>query len=378
MTTYSKTNPFLATIKERYSLCTPHSQKDTQHVVLCLQGSNINYEVGDSVAICPKNNPITVQRTLEALKATGSEIVKDRDQKEWKLADLLATHVNINEINQKFVTALCQHLDSTKNPFDTLLQEENRKHLKEFLLSHSYWQLLKQYPEVTFTPQALVNLLTPLLPRFYSIASAQSVVGNEMHLTVALLKYLIADQERLGVCTNYLCHLAPMQQPIVPLYIHPHRGFTLPNNPDHSIIMIGPGTGVAPFRAFMQERINQRAKGKNWLFFGEWNRHSNFFYESYWNDLVIKGQLRLDVAFSRDQQHKIYVQHRMLEKGADLFRWLEEGAYLYVCGDAEHMAKDVEAALLAIIQQHGALDLQEARNYLKRLRNEKRYLRDVY
>ena len=203
-------------------------------------------------------------------------------------------------------------------------------------------------------------------------------VGREVHLTIALIHYDTNGHKRRGVCTHYLCELAPVNQPLIPVYIQPHHGFTLPANPDVPIIMIGPGTGVAPFRAFMQERMAIGAKGKNWLFFGERNQISDFFYEDYWSQLISEEKLVMHTAFSRDQENKIYVQHRMMEQGAELFAWLKEGAYLYVCGDAKNMAKDVEAALLQIIQKHGSLDEQATKQFLKQLRQEKRYLRDVY
>ena len=202
-------------------------------------------------------------------------------------------------------------------------------------------------------------------------------VGNEVHLTVALLKYTHQGIVRTGVCTQYLCEQAPLYESVIPIYVQPHHGFTLPSE-QVPIIMIGPGTGIAPFRAFMQERAAKQASGNNWLFFGECHRTHHFFYESFWTDLIDQGKLRLDAAFSRDQEHKVYVQHRMLEQGSEILNWLDQGAHLYVCGDAQRMAKDVEHALLQIFQMHGNKSEEESKQYLKALRTEKRYLRDVY
>lgn len=378
---YTRTNPFLASIKERYSLCKPGSLKNTQHIALDLKGSEILYDVGDSIGIYPKNDPQLVEMTLQAIKAAGDEIVLDKHgEHPCSLRDFLTNKANITEASKKFLQELCyrQQNPTKKAYLEQLHSDEHKEALKVYLASHELWDLLQGHEEVVFAPQELCNFLMPLLPRLYSISSASQAVDNEVHLTVAKVEYQTNAQQRRGVCTHYLCQLAPMHAPVVPVYIQPHHGFTLPDNHETSIIMIGPGTGVAPFRAFMQERLAKNAAGRNWLFFGEWNRSHHFFYEEFWLNLADQGKLRLDLAFSRDQEHKIYVQHRMLERGQELFQWLEEGAHLYVCGDAHRMAKDVEAALFQIIQIHGKKQETEAKNYLKRLRSEKRYLRDVY
>ena len=221
-------------------------------------------------------------------------------------------------------------------------------------------------------------MLMPLLPRFYSIASSMKEVSNEVHLTVADLKYISNQHVRRGVCTYYLCELAPMHQEIIPIFVQPHHGFTVPENRDADLIMIGPGTGIAPYRAFMQERMALNATGKNWLFFGECYRAYNYFYEDYWNSLAAQEKLEIDLAFSRDQEHKIYVWHRMLEKAPEIFNWLQNGAYLFVCGDAHRMAKDVDATIHKIVREQGGMDEHAAKNYIKQLKAENRYLRDVY
>lgn len=378
--TYSRTNPFYASIKERFSLCRPGSKKNTQHVVLDLKGSGIQYNVGDSIAVYPEHHPQLVERTLKVMKATGNEIIQDRQGNSVNLQDFLTKRASITEGNRQLLQsiALRQHNSLKKAQLEHLLAEDQHNNLKAYLETRQLWDILAEHQEVHLPLQEVCLLLPPMLPRFYSIASSQHAVEDEVHLTVSQLKYEANGYERVGVCTHYLCELAPPQQPVIPIYVQPHRGFTLPENPHTPMIMIGPGTGVAPFRAFMQERLIKNAPGKNWLFFGEWNRATDFFYEDFWNSISQQEKLRLDVAFSRDQAHKVYVQHRMLENGAELFRWLEEGAYLYVCGDAKRMAKDVETTLLQIIQQHGPHDEAGAKQYLKRLRAEKRYLRDVY
>lgn len=378
---YTRVNPFLATIKERYCLCKPGSDKKTYHVVIDLSGSGISYEVGDSIGIYPQNDPDLVQRTLHAMCATGHEQVWDkRTEKMWDLRSFLTTQANIVEVNRKLLKEICdRQTDPQKKELLLKLHtEEHKESLKAYLEAHEVWDLLQTHSEVVFSAQELCELLMPNLPRLYSISSANKVVGNEVHLTVAHLEYHSNGHMRRGVCTHYLCVLAPLHVPVVPVYIQPHNGFTLPEDHSRPIIMIGPGTGVAPFRAFMQERIAAEATGEHWLFFGERHRSHTYFYEEFWEHLAAQGKLQLDLAFSRDQQHKIYVQHRLLEQGKKVQQWLEDGAHLFVCGDAHRMAKDVEAALLQIIQEHGGHDEAGSKQYLKKLRHEKRYLRDIY
>lgn len=378
---YSKANPFLAKIKERYHLTRPGSKKNTQHVVLDIAGSGLTYHVGDSVGIFPQNPQALVLKTLRAMGASGTEIVKDKHTgEEYSLHTFLTNKANITDLSKKLLTIISQNQTDLKKKaaLETLLAEGSQDLLKAYLESHELWDALEENPEVKFSLQDLCHLLMPLLPRLYSISSSMSVVGEEIHLTIGVLKYNTNGYQRVGVCTNFLCEVAPLNEAVVPIYIQAHHGFTLPANSESPMIMIGPGTGVAPFRAFMQERMAYQAPGKNWLFFGECNRATDFFYEDYWTSLQDEGKLRLDVAFSRDQEEKIYVQHRMREQGAELYRWLMEGSYLYVCGDASRMAKDVEATLHEIICTHGKKDNLEAREIIKKLRAEKRYLRDVY
>lgn len=377
---YSRINPFHSSIKDRFSLCKPGSKKNTQHVILDLKGSGIKYSVGDSIAVYPQHNPQLVDITLDVLKASGNEIVLDKQGKEHLLREFLTKSASITEGNRQLIQEIYRRQDrSDKKQFlENLLAENQHSALKEYVENKHLWEILKDHKEVAISAFELCPLLGPLLPRFYSIASSQHSVVDEVHLTVAQLKYATNGSERVGVCTHYLCQLAPLDEPTIPIYVQPHRGFTLPEDHSVPIIMIGPGTGVAPYRGFMQERLHNNAKGKNWLFFGEWNRSTDFFYEDYWMQLSQQGKLRVDAAFSRDQDHKVYVQHRMLEHGRELFRWLEEGAVLYVCGDAKRMARDVETALLQIIQLHGSHDEAGSKQYLKQLRQQKRYLRDVY
>lgn len=379
---YNKQNPFLAHVKERYPLSKQGSLKNTQHLVIDIRGSNLTYQVGDSIGVWPFHDQELVQKTLQAMRATGQEIVhiKQTDQN-LPLAECLTTKCNITDISPKFLREVCNRQPDAqkKHALEEILAEGNREALKQYQAKHEIWDFLEANAEVTFHPQEVVDMLMPLLPRFYSISSSQKFVGDEVHLTVAPLEYESNGHKRRGVCTHFLCELAEIDQPMVPIFIQPTHSFRLPEDHHSDIIMIGPGTGVAPFRAFLQERLLfAKSKGKHWLFFGEKHRDYDFFYEEDWKQYGEHGHLRLDLAFSRDQDHKVYVQHKMFEHGEELFRWLEGGAYIYVCGDAMRMAKDVEAMLQTVVQEYGAKDALESREYIKRLRQEKRYLRDVY
>jgi sulfite reductase (NADPH) flavoprotein alpha-component len=378
---YNRTNPFLASIKARYNLCAPGAKKETHHLILDLKNSGIRYHVGDSLGVYPKNDPKLVENTLSALNAQGTEIVHDRQGNNYNLRQYLSTKANISEFSRKLLQEIHERQGNPikKASIAHLLKDENREDLENYQNKHELWQLLADHLEVTFAPQEFCSLLMPLLPRFYSIASSQRVVGDEVHLTVARVVY---PQEngylRRGVCTHYLCELVPLNEPSVPIFIQPHRGFTLPEDHSKPVIMVGPGTGVAPFRAFMQERLALNAPGENWLFFGEWHQNHNYLYGNEWQTFETQKKLRINLAFSRDQNEKVYVQHRMYEYAEELFDWIHRGAVFYVCGDAKQMARDVDAMLLRVIQEKGNLDDQGAKNYLKELRAENRYLRDVY
>jgi sulfite reductase (NADPH) flavoprotein alpha-component len=380
-TQYNKENPFLSTIKERFWLSQEGSDRQTYHIVLDLKGSGYLYQPGDSLGVFPVNSSKLVNATLEAMGAKGDEIVHDKHTNEpYHLRDFLTRKANLTDISRKFISeiALRQGRESQKQKLDWLLADGNKDALKAYLETHQIWDFLLDNAPVPFTHQEIAHLLMPLLPRLYSISSAQRVVGDEVHLTVSRLSYESNNHERFGVCTYYLCDIAPIGLPVVPIYIQAHHGFTTPEDSSKDLIMIGPGTGVAPFRAFMQERLALEATGRHWLFFGERRGAYDFFYQSYWNELVEKGHLQIDTAFSRDQGHKVYVQHRMEEKAEALFEWLENGAIIYVCGDANKMAKDVDATLHGIIENCGGMSTAEAKAYMKALRHSKRYLRDVY
>ena len=349
-----KHNPHLLRLKKRYRLNKPGSGKRTYHLVLDLEGGSFDYEVGDCVGIYPENDPKKVEAVLSSVGADGEEQVVDpRSGRPWRFREFLSKRANLDRGSGKLLETLAQKGRGEQRLFEHLLENK-----------------------LSFSPQQLSELFLPLLPRYYSIASSQCSFSREVHLTIALLSYRSGERVVKGVASHFLCSLAEEGGCEIPVYLHPHRGFTLPEDPHKPIIMIGPGTGVAPYRAFMQRRVNSGAKGRNWLFFGEWNRAYDFYYEEEWSRWAREGSLKIDLAFSRDQKEKVYVQHKMLERAEELYAWLEEGAFVYVCGDAKRMAKDVEAALCAIVaRQRGE---EEAKEYLKGMRREGRYLRDVY
>lgn len=376
-----KTNPFLATIQEKYALTGAGSTKETYHVSLNLKNSGLTFKVGDSIAVFPQNDPILVEHLLNAMKAKGDELITEsRSNQTMTIRDFLSFKANLSRLNSSFLKLMYEYetYHDKKNHLHHLLDKDNRPLLTQYLTNHDPLDLLKEYQEVTAPLQEMCAQFGPLLPRFYSVASSLIASKDQVDLTVALFTFSHSGQQRFGVASHFLCHMAQVHVTPIPIYVQSAHGFTLPTDPDAPIIMIGPGTGVAPFRAFLQERIATRAQGKNWLFFGERNQKSDFFYEDFFSPLSASGKLRLDLAFSRDQSEKIYVQHRMYENAAELWKWIQDGSYLYVCGDMHRMAKDVDAMLQKIAREQGNLSEEEAKAYFKALRTQKKYLLDVY
>jgi sulfite reductase (NADPH) flavoprotein alpha-component len=350
MSNCSKSHPYHVSLKERYRLTGPDSSKKTYHVVLDIGDSGISYEAGDSLAVHPLNNADIVNKTLHALGATGNEQIED-----MSLREFLTKKANLTTVTRRLVEAVGASSVDRSN--------------------YHVWDFLQEHLKTPLSPEIFCSLLQPLLPRLYSISSAQHVVGDEIHLTVAQVEYTSNGHPRQGVASTYLCQDLAIGETLA-VYVQPSKHFKLPP-PDVPIIMVGPGTGIAPFRAFMQHRASHNAT-HSWLFFGEWTRSHHFLYEDFWTELVDIGKLRLDTAFSRDQEDKIYVQHRLIEQGAEVWQWIQDGASLYVCGDASRMAKDVDEALHYIAQQHGGLNDDDAKAFVKELRTSQRYLRDIY
>ncbi len=374
-------HPAIATIKDRFLLTKQGSTKNTYHVTLDLSSAPVRFQVGDSIGIYPQNDPILVQHLIHAIKAKGNEQITDpRSKASLTLWDFLSHKANLARSTSSFLKLFHEYeqVHDKKNNLHRILQQENKPHLIQYLASHDPLDLFKEYKDAKAPLQEICNQFSPLLPRFYSVASSRLLYKSEVHLTVALFTFSHQGEQRYGVGSHFLCHLAKLKETPIPIYVQTAPHFTLPADSNTPIIMIGPGTGVAPFRAFMQERIAKGASGKNWLFFGERNRTTDYFYQEEFESWKSSGKLRLDLAFSRDQNQKVYVQNKMAENAKDLWAWLQEGAYFYVCGDAHRMAKDVEHALQQIIQTQGNKSEEEAKAYIKSLRAQKRYLADVY
>lgn len=376
---WSKKNPFPAPLLVNRKLSGEHSEKDTRHYELSLAGSGLTYEVGDSLGIFPSNCPAQVDTLLKALHATGDEPVAGADGTSKSFRDALLHDFGIKDPSRQFLAALVEKAGDGAPLLRELTGDPDRKKdLEEYLWGMEYIDLLADHPSVRFEPEEFIKLLRKLIPRLYSIASSINAVPEQVHLTVATVRYQSHGRQRIGVASTYLAERIAMGE-TVPVFFHVAKGFRLPEDPATPIIMVGPGTGVAPFRAYLQERKATGATGKNWLFFGEQRASEDFLYREEMEAFLAEGVLtRLDTAFSRDQPEKIYVQHRMQEQGAEIWKWLEEGAHLFVCGDAAHMAKDVDAALHKIVETHGGKSTEEAFAYMETLKKEKRYKRDVY
>lgn len=372
----SRTSPLLCKIRERYVLNQAGSSKETFHISLDTGGSHISFRVGDSIGIFPDNDPVIVDALLAMTRFSQDQVVHCRAGHSFSLRDYLLKKANISKCTTALLKLLFEK-GATYPLLAQLLLPENKPQAMDFLQTHQLIDILQQFPDSSLSAQELCTTLLPMMPRFYSIASSPKMFPHEIHLTVASLIYETAGGPRHGVGSYFLGHTAKFFETTVPIYVQPSNGFTLPDDPNAAIIMIGPGTGIAPFRAFLQERMALQHTGRNWLFFGERNRATDFYYEPFFTSLEHQQKLRLSLAFSRDRTEKTYVQHRLWEERADIWTWIQQGAYFYVCGDAEKMAKDVEMTLLHIAQDQGLVE-EDARLWLKSLRKDRKYLQDVY
>lgn len=370
---YTRDNPFKATLLEAQGITGQGSTRDVRHFELSLEGSGLQYEPGDSLGVWPTQDTRLVADVLALLELDGDESITVQQQTH-SLRDWLTHYRELTQLTKPFLTALAERADSEE--LRHILSPEGIEAFKSLMDSHQVIDALQRFPAM-WTGQQLVEALRALAPRMYSIASSQALVDEEVHLTVANVQYDFNDQARWGVASNYLCQLEDGAE--VRVFVDRNSRFKLPTNPATDVIMIGPGTGIAPFRAFVQERSATEATGRNWLFFGNPHFTTDFLYQLEWQHALEDGALtKMDVAFSRDQPEKIYVQHKLLERATELYEWLQNGAHLYVCGDANHMAKDVHQALQQVAQQVGGLDEDAARQWIDGLAAEGRYARDVY
>lgn len=372
---YSRTNPFPGKMIVNRRISGEESRKETRHFEISIAGSGFRYEPGDSMAVYPSNDPELVQEIIQALGATGEEIVPATKVQSASLREALLRNYSITIPTPKFLKAIVERAAATPLLGDLL--EPSRKHdLQQYLWGMEVIDFLVDHPSARFSSIEFVGLLSKLQPRLYSIASSLRLHPDHVHLMVDVIRYESHGRLRKGVASTFLADRAETGVPIYPAMA---KHFHLPEDPDTAVIMVGPGTGLAPFRAFLQERQSMAARGRNWLFFGSQREACDFSYREDLERFKSQGMLaRLDTAFSRDQAQKVYVQHRMLENASEIWRWLEDGAHFYVCGDASRMAKDVDAALHKIVREEGGKSVEQANAYVEKLKTDKRYKRDVY
>ena len=368
---FDRKNPFSAPVTDVFILNGRGSSKQTLHVELSLEDSGITYEPGDSLGVFPRNRPEMVEAILAATKADGGAQVEDAPLGDW-----LSSRLDITSLSRPVIEKY-QAAAGVKG-VGAILDPKNKQVLHNYLDGREIIDLLTDFPNDGLTPEQVVGLFRKLPARLYSIASSLEAHPDEVHLCVAVTRYRTHGRERHGVCSTWLADFVG-EDDRIPVYVDRNKHFRLPADPATPIIMIGPGTGVAPFRAFVQQREATGASGKNWLLFGDRNFTTDFLYQTEWQKYHKSGLLtHLDVAFSRDQEEKLYVQHRLLQHSARVHEWIRDGAVVYVCGDADQMAPDVHDALLKIIQVEGGRSAEQAAEDLKALQKEKRYQRDVY
>ena len=367
MPAYSKQQPWAATLLENHLLNGPGASKETRQLVFDLSGSGFRYAPGDALGVWPRNCPALVDELLALMQLDGQTLVELKGQPAMPLAAALQTHLEIAKVTGQQLQAFA----GSSPDLQRLLRPECKAELQDWLCGRQLADVLRAFPQQLPLADWL-GLLKPLQPRLYSISSSPLAHPGQVHLTVSTVRY----GERKGVCSAFLADRAQALK--VAIFPQVSKHFRLPEDDSVPVIMVGPGTGVAPFRAFLEEREARGAKGRNWLFFGEQYAATDFYYREQLQAWEKAGHLRLDTAFSRDQAHKVYVQQRMLEQGAQLWQWLEAGAYFYVCGDAQRMAKDVDAALRTVVAEHGGMDEAQTAAYVEGLSKAKRYRRDVY
>lgn len=370
---YSRKNPYKAEVLENINLNGRGSNKETRHLELSIEGSNFQFEPGDSIGIYPQNDRQLVRTIIEEMNWKSDDLIYMKDE-EKTIEDALLNHYEITVLTKQLLKQICERWNI--KPLHDLLN--NEKQLKQYIQHHDLLDLVRDFSIKEISPQDFIPLLRKMPARLYSIASSWKANPDEVHLTIGAVRYHAGGRDRKGVCSVYCAERVNVGDTL-DIYVHKNPNFRLPSDPSTPIIMVGPGTGVAPFRSFLEEREELGAEGKSWLFFGDQHYVTDFLYQVEWQRWLKEGVLtKMDVAFSRDSDKKIYVQHRMLEHRKELFEWIEEGAFIYVCGDEKNMAKDVHQTILHIIQQEGKVSLEEAENYLKQMQQDKRYQRDVY
>ena len=381
LSAYTKDNPLPAKLLENRVLNKDGSSKDTRHLVVDIAGSGLTYQVGDSLGIFASNRPQIVEELIELMGFTGNEpVIPQRMTAAISLREALTDKLSLAGPTKKILETFAAKTADSKEQAQLarLLAADAAEAREAFLEQREYIDLIEEFPGVKLGAQELVDHLRRLMPRLYSIASSPVLHPSQVHLTVAPVRYESNGRRRYGVCSTFLADRVTRRKTPIPVFVAESH-FGLPEDSTKDIIMVGPGTGVAPFRAFTQERVATQATGRNWLFFGDQHEATDYLYAEEWKNLRTAGKLaRVDLAFSRDQARKVYVQDRMREAAAELWSWIKGGAHFYVCGDAHRMAKDVDLALHQIISEQGGLDVAQAAEYVKLMKKEKRYQRDVY
>jgi sulfite reductase (NADPH) flavoprotein alpha-component len=373
---YGKKNPFPAEIIDSVLLNGEGSAKETLHLEFSLAESGLSYEPGDALAVIPLNSPDVVKAIIQAAKLTGNEEVEVKNVGRKLLADALREDFDITALSRAVLTKLAEAADSAT--LRAMLAEDAKEQLKAYNDGREIVDAIIDFAPNGISAEALAGIFRKLPPRLYSIASSPLAHTDEVHLTVAAVRYETHGRVRKGVCSTYLADLVKAGD-AVQVFVQPNKNFRLPADGATPVIMVGPGTGVAPFRSFIEHRAALGSSGKNWLFFGDQHYTYDFLYQLEWQDHLKEGVLtRLDVAFSRDQPEKVYVQDRMIQQAKELYQWLEEGAHFYVCGDANRMAHDVHEALISVVENQAGISREAAEAYVEDLKKTKRYQRDVY
>ncbi|MCI1775519.1 MAG: assimilatory sulfite reductase (NADPH) flavoprotein subunit [Paenibacillus lautus] len=374
---YSRSNPFQAEILENLNLNGRGSDRETRHIEISLEGSNLQYEPGDSLGIYPENHPQLVDDLIAVMGWNADEaVIVNKNGEARTLREALLRHYEITVLTKPLIEQAAKL--SRSEELQKLLEPGHEQELRAYIEERDLLDLVQDYGLQQVAPSDFVSILRKIPARLYSIASSSKAFPDEVHVTVRTVRYEAHGRNRYGVCSVQLAERLEAGDSL-PVYIQHNPNFKLPENPDTPIIMIGPGTGVAPFRAFLGEREETGAEGKSWLFYGDQHFTTDFLYQIEWQRWLKDGVLtRMDVAFSRDTDKKVYVQHRMLENSKELYQWLQEGACVYVCGDEKKMAHDVHSALGSILEQEGGMSPEEAAEYLTLMQQQKRYQRDVY
>ena len=427
MSEYSSKNPYKGKMIEKRVITHPDSTKETRHISFDLGDSGLTYKAGDALGIVPQNPPELVSDLLGLLGFEGDEMVETHNG-EFSVKDALTHHYEVHRLCKKFIQGLETKFSSASPKISIRLVGRSRTQgnngdnsidwdwsgededfptgfspvgsatdpslelwesvvndsgeMEDYIWSRDYIDLLSDMPNLSFSPQEFVSNLDRLKPRLYSIASSPDAHPGEVELTVGIIRYNHHGRDRGGLCTIYMADVAEIDELTIPMFMSPTRSFVLPDNGDADIIMVGPGTGIAPFRAFLEQREMDNAKGKNWFFFGDRTATHEYLYEERLNEWVENGHLtKLDLAWSRMADvPKTYVQNLMAENGEEIWSWIDGGAYFYVCGDKNRMAKDVHQTLINICSEYGEMSAEEAKEFVEKrmMKEEKRYLRDVY